>query len=245
MKSLMSNMSKPDLSKHHLKCAGVALVLCYAPLFSLASQPTVNDEIRDSVKQFLLRESTGLPGTVNIEVGAIDNRLNLTSCINIETYLPPGSRLWGRVNVGVRCSAPNRWAIYVPASVKVTGNYYVSAKPIQQGQTLSDGDITALQGDLTSMSNGIVTEATQALGHTSTMSLGPGIPLRQDSLRLQQVVIQGQTIRLISNGSGFKVSTEALALNNASEGQTVKVKINSGQVLSGIAKLGGIVEVIN
>jgi flagella basal body P-ring formation protein FlgA len=41
------------------------------------------------------------------------------------------------------------------------------------------------------------------------------------------------------------VSTDGQALNSASEGQMVKVKINSGQVLSGTAKAGGIVEVNN
>jgi len=242
-------MTRLYLSKRHATRLTLAVGICCISLCAKAI-PGSDDrqntqELRDAVKQFLVRESTGLPGTVSVEVGAIDPRLNLAHCAALETALPGGSRLWGKVSVAVRCSDPTRWAIYVPAMVKVTGKYYVSARPVMQGQTLSEDDIAAVQGDLTSMSHGIVTEPGQVIGHTTTLSLGAGIPLRQDSLRLQQVVIQGQVIRLMSNGAGFRVSTDGQALNSASEGQMVKVKTNSGQVLSGTAKAGGIVEVNN
>jgi len=249
MQSFMSKISLETLSKRYFIRIAAGLGLCCLSFNALAIEGIEirqnPQELRDAVKQFLVRESTGLPGTVSIEVGAIDPRLSLTHCDALETTLPAGSRLWGKVNVAVHCSEPNHWSIFVQSTVKVTGNYYVTTHPVMQGQTLTETDIAAVQGDLTSMSSGVVTELAQAVGHTSTLSLGAGIPLRQDSLRLQQVVIQGQVIRLMSNGSGFRVSTDAQALNSASEGQLVKVKINSGQVLSGVAKAGGIVEVTN
>jgi flagella basal body P-ring formation protein FlgA len=39
------------------------------------------------------------------------------------------------------------------------------------------------------------------------------------------------------------VSSDARALNNANEGQLTQVRTPAGQVISGIAKLGGIVEI--
>ena len=223
------------------------LALLMPSAFSATPDSSKQDlqEIRSSVEHYLTRESAGLPGKVTISVGNLDPRLNLASCSALEPFLPAGSRLWGKTSVGVRCIAPQPWVIYVTGNVKVWGTYYVSAKAISQGQTLTDSDISAIDGDLTTMASGVVTEPSQAVNHTSTMAISAGISLRQDSLRLQQVIMQGQTIRLISNGEGFKVSTEAQALNNASEGQLVKVKISSGQVLSGTAKFGGIVEVVN
>lgn len=204
-------------------------------------------EIKEIVKQFLIKETAGISSTnkITVEAGSVDSRLNLTKCALPEAFMPAGSRLWGKTSVGVRCLAPDRWTIYVPGAVKIWGNYYTTAKPITRGQTISQADLSATNGDLTSLPSGIVTEASQAVGRTSINTLAAGIPLRQDGLRLQQVVLQGQTIRLISHGSGFKVSTEGQALNNASEGQLAKVKINSGQVISGIAKYGGVVEIIN
>ncbi len=237
---------KPRLLQQ-LACRCSLLVVLGAYALGAVAEGTKQDlnEIRASVKHYLSQESTGLPGEVTVEVGNLDTRLNLAACTTLEPFLPAGSHLWGKTTVGVRCSAPQTWVIYVSGSVKIWGSYYVSAKSISQGQTISDSDISAVRGDLTTMASGIVTEASQAINHTSTMSIAAGLPLRQDSLRLQQAVLQGQVIRLVSAGNGFKVSTDAQALANASEGQIVKVKTGSGQVLSGTAKSGGIVEVLN
>ncbi len=49
---------------------------------------------------------------------------------------------------------------------------------------------------------------------------------------------------VVSNGQGFSVSAEGQAMTKASEGQVVQVKVASGQLVSGIARTGGKVEVI-
>ena len=70
-----------------------------------------------------------------------------------------------------------------------------------------------------------------------------GSVLRQEMLKLAPVVQQGQSVLLTSNGSGFSITAEGKALNNANEGQVVQVKAESGTVVSGIARAGGKVEV--
>ncbi|MBY0574209.1 MAG: flagella basal body P-ring formation protein FlgA, partial [Undibacterium sp.] len=57
------------------------------------------------------------------------------------------------------------------------------------------------------------------------------------------VIKDGQTIKINNNGLGFKVSNEATAIGNASEGQLARAKTASGQVIAGIARFGGIIEV--
>nr|WP_291983235.1 flagellar basal body P-ring formation chaperone FlgA [Candidatus Accumulibacter sp. ACC005] len=56
-------------------------------------------------------------------------------------------------------------------------------------------------------------------------------------------VQQGQSVKLQSTGAGFSVSNEGKALNNASDGQIAQVRTASGQVVSGVARPGGVVEV--
>jgi flagella basal body P-ring formation protein FlgA len=58
-------------------------------------------------------------------------------------------------------------------------------------------------------------------------------------------VQQGQTVRLVASGAGFSVTTEGLALNNAGEGQPARVRLASGQVVSGMARAGGFVEAVH
>lgn len=199
--------------------------------------------LRQATEQFLRMQTAGLPGQVSIVIGQIDPRMNLAACAALEPFLPNGSRAWGKTTVGVRCNAPTPWTIYVSATVRVLANYIVTAAPLAQGQTVGQNDIATMHGDIATLPPGIITDASQAVGRTVLSSLSAGSPLRQDSLRSQQAVQQGQTVRLVSGGSGFRVSTEGKALNSAAEGQLVQARTPGGQVVSGIAKLGGILEV--
>jgi len=54
---------------------------------------------------------------------------------------------------------------------------------------------------------------------------------------------QGQQVMLVAQGAGFKVSSEGTAMGNAATGQVVSVKTRSGQIIKGIAKGEGVVEV--
>lgn len=198
--------------------------------------------LKQTAEQFLLTQAKGLPGEVKVTVGAIDPRLKLPVCPVPEAFLPPSSKAWGKTTVGVRCNVPTNWTIYVSAQVRVHGEYIAAAAPVAQGQNIGPGDIATVKGDLTNLPSGVITDASQAIGRTAASTIALGAPLRQDALRNQQAIQQGQAVRIILNGDGFSVSSEARALNNANEGQLTQVRTAAGQVISGIAKLGGIVE---
>jgi flagella basal body P-ring formation protein FlgA len=201
------------------------LLFLSAALISLsASAQTVAPrqdpaQIRSSVEQFLRVQTTGLPGDVQISVGQLDARLSLPACQTPEAFLPAGSRVWGRTSVGVRCTAPSTWTVYVTAQVKVIAEYVASAIPLSQGQLVGPNDVIKIRGDLTLLPAGVLTDPTQAIGRTVAGSIGLGSPLRQDSLKTVQAVQQGQAVRVVSTGPGFSVATDGRALNNAAAGR--------------------------
>jgi flagellar basal body P-ring formation protein FlgA len=199
--------------------------------------------LRQTIEQFLHSQVSGLPGNASISVGTIDPRLNLPACATPEAFLPAGSRAWGKTTVGVRCAAPTPWTIYVSATLRVFGEYIAAAVPLTQGQSIGQNDIAKMKGDLTILPAGVITDASQAVGRTLSISLPAGVPLRQDTLRAQQVIQQGQTVRVTSSGPGFQASAEARAINNANEGQVAQARTASGQVINGVARAGGIIEV--
>jgi flagella basal body P-ring formation protein FlgA len=199
--------------------------------------------LRKTVEQFLQTQSAGLPGKATITVGSIDLRLSLPGCAAPEAFLPPGGRAWGKTTVGVRCTVPAPWKIYIAATVRVQGDYIAAAAPLAQGQSIGPNDITKVKGDLTSLPAGVITDPSQAVGRTLSISLPPGAPLRQDALRNQQAIQQGQTVRVVSSGPGFSVSSEARALNNANDGQITQARTGNGQIVRGVARMGGVVEV--
>ncbi|WP_050476017.1 flagellar basal body P-ring formation chaperone FlgA [Herbaspirillum rhizosphaerae] len=199
--------------------------------------------LQQIAEQFVKVQTTGLSGTVNASIEPVDSRLNLPSCPSPQAFLPNGGRLWGKTTIGIKCTAPSPWTIYVRATVQVIAEYIVAATPLAQGQTIGPNDISKVKGDLSNLPSGIITDPAQAIGRTANISLAAGAPLRQDTLRANRVVQQGQSVRIVSTGPGFQIATEGRALNNASEGQIAQARTPAGQVVSGVARAGGIVEI--
>jgi flagella basal body P-ring formation protein FlgA len=199
--------------------------------------------LRNTVAEFARSQAARLPGEVEIEVSALDERLQLSACQGLQPYLPAGSRLWGRSSVGVRCQRPESWSIIVPVTVKVMGEALYTARPLARGEALTDQDVTAQRTDLTQLPAGVLTDRSQAVGRIPNVSVAAGLPLRAEMLRGAYVVTQGQNVRIVFAGEGFKVSSEGRALGNAALGETVQVRSASGKVVKGQASAAGVVEV--
>jgi flagella basal body P-ring formation protein FlgA len=201
-------------------------------------------QLKKVAEQFLQKEGAGLPGEVKVEIRPLDARMLLAPCPAPEAFLQPGAKVWGNTTVGLRCSAPTAWKVYIQAKVSVVGDYVAAGVPLAQGQPIEQSQLVMLKGDLAALPAGVVTDMAQAIGRTSTISLPSGSPLRLDGLKSKPVVQSGQAVRVVSNGAGFKVSAEGRAIGTAGEGQVVQVRTPAGTVISGIAQLGGLVEVV-
>ncbi len=218
------------------------LWLLFSGPFVLAYQDSLL--VERAVTDFLKIQTQGLPGRPGFKVTPLDARNRLAPCATLAVELTPGARLWGRSSVLVRCQEEGGWKIYVPVQVTVQGPYLVTARSLSQGQRVESADLTVVQGELTALPDGILTDLSQALGRVVSQSLPAGRPLRGDMLRQPPVVQQGQTVKVVSNGPGFQVTAgDGRALNNAAEGQVAQVRMPNGHVVSGLARAGGVVEV--
>ncbi|MEI7432355.1 MAG: flagellar basal body P-ring formation chaperone FlgA [Betaproteobacteria bacterium] len=230
------NFSRPRYSIIQLIWIGCLLL---SPLTVFAQQNTLYNTLED----FIRTQTQGSPGKVSFTISQLDTRTQLTPCSAFEPFMPQGSKLWGKTTVGVRCLGPSNWTIYVPVQVSVSGNYLVSARNFQAGNSITANDIIIKNGDLSTLPSNILTDQSQAIGKTVKNGLGAGQPIRSDQLIAPWAVQQGQSVKTVSNGPGFTVSSEGKALNNAIEGQVVQVRTASGQTVSGVARPGGVVEV--
>jgi flagella basal body P-ring formation protein FlgA len=220
-----------------LRCLYLFLALTIGPAAAAEA-----DVVLDTAERYVRLQTRGLPGKVGITMGRLDVE-RLPPCTAHEAYAPPGTRMSGRTHIGVRCLGPNVWSVLVPVQIAVTGNYVVTARPLAAGQTVQAGDVATLSGDLAALPNGVVTSPADAVGKTLRNALHAGQPLRDDQLIAALVVRQGQSVRVISRGAGFAVSSEGKALANAAAGQVVQIRMASGQTVSGIAQADGSVDV--
>ncbi len=207
---------------------------------ALAQQDPV--AVQDSVQAFLERETHGLPGQVQIRVGPFDARNQLPPCAALVPFLPAGTRAWGQVNVGVRCDSPVTWTAYTQAQVKVFGAYLVAARPLRAAQIVGHTDVDLREGDLTALPDNVLNDPTQAIGHHTRFAVAAGAPLRATMLRMPDAVRQGRDVQVVSAGTGFRVSAEGRALNNAAPGEAVRVRMPNGQIVNGVARADGSVE---
>ena len=199
--------------------------------------------VQRAIETYLRTQTAGLAGQATFTTGAVDPKLALPACGTLEIFMPSGGKLWGNSSVGVRCGAPTPWTIYVPVTVRVNGPYIAATRAIAPGHELTQTDVAVIHGDLTQLPPTVVTNLNQALGKTVGAALAPGQALRGDVLRVIPAIQQGQTVKLVSQGPGFRVSADGKALANAAVGQLAQVRTSSGQTVSGVAKPDGTVEV--
>lgn len=230
--------------------AGGASVLTPHGEASAATQD--HARIRAVVADFVQQQTAMLPGKVTYQIDEIGRRIALSKCAEPEVFLPAGSQLIGRTSVGVRCLAPSKeeadgrsartggWSIFVPVQIRIGLNLLTSARQLPAGYTLQEQDI-ASQATESSRLEGF-TDPKQVIGKSLRHGIAAGQILREDMLRLPYSITQGQVVPLVVQGSGFSIRNEGVALNNASEGQAVQVRVGSGRVISGVAR-GSMIEI--
>jgi flagella basal body P-ring formation protein FlgA len=195
-----------------------------------------------AVRMFLERETTGLPGRVEIEFGALNPQALPAPCARVEPFLPGGARLWGRASVGLRCSDGAPWSTFLPVNIRVFAQALVASRSLPAGHSLAEEDYRAEEIDLTQQPAGVVQDAAYAGNKVLARPVASGQPLRREHFRLRPMVTPGDPVRLVYEGTGFTVSTEAKALGAATDGQPVRVQTESGRVLTGIARGPRLVE---
>jgi flagella basal body P-ring formation protein FlgA len=214
--------------------AGLAL-LCAAP--SARAQPAPGDDLTTQATQLALHSAPVRSGVrVEVEAGTLDPRLKLAPCQKVDTYLPPGFTPWGKTRVGLRCVLGSvRWNVYLPITVKVWGRALVAAAALPAGSVLTADDLRETEIDLAADRQAAVTAPAEAIGRHLTRPLAPGQSLRQGDLRARQWFAAGETVRLVAVGPGFSVQGEGQAITAGLDGSPVRVRTDTGRIVSGLA----------
>jgi flagella basal body P-ring formation protein FlgA len=186
-------------------------------------------------------QSRSLPGEVLIKVTDIDPRLKLAPCDKLQVFLPPGAKLIGKTSIGVRCDTRPGWSVFLQTDIKVSLDLMIASRPLTQGTVLSAADFRAQRGELDRPD--ILTSPEQAIGKTLKFSIGAGQVLRQDMLRAPLLIRQGQSVTLRARGNGFVVSQQGIALNDTSEGEMVRIRTATSQVITARTVAEGMAEV--
>lgn len=182
----------------------------------------------------LAGSSASLPLRMEVTVGELDRRLRLAPCDQVQPYIPPNVRLWGKARLGLRCvQGPSKWNVFLPITVKAFGPAWVIKGMVAQGATLSEEDAMAVEVDWAELNSPIIANVSDWVGQTATRTLSPGQALRQDMMKAAQVFQAGAQVRVLARGVGFEIATSAQAISSGVVGQSARVRMDNGRVMTG------------
>jgi flagellar basal body P-ring formation protein FlgA len=219
----------------------VGLLILIPPSHAQSVMP--HTELQRRAETFVLNQFKESGKEISVVADPIDSRTSLPSCRQIEGFLSPGARLWGKVQIGLRCLGPEPWVIYVPVDVRITGFAVYPRHPIRRGEVIGSADVELRKTILTQYSSDIALDLDNVEGKTTQLDIPLGTPVRQAWLAETLLVRQGKRVRLISRGSGFVVSMEGVALEHGALGKVIRVRSSTGRIVQGIVQGPGLVEV--
>jgi flagella basal body P-ring formation protein FlgA len=161
----------------------------------------------------------------SVKLQPLDSRLRLHKCEKKLEVLPsPGSKMLGHQSVGVRCSSPESWTVYVRADVTTYEEVPVLSRPVNRQDIIGHADIALRKINIRSDITGLLTDVNEIVGKEAKRNLSVGQPLRKSDIKLPIIVQRGQIVSLVSGVAGLEVRMSGKALADAASGELILVQ---------------------
>jgi flagella basal body P-ring formation protein FlgA len=189
----------------------------------------------EQVRAFALANRPAGDWRVAVDVGALDTRLRLAPCDQVEPYLPFRTQAWGRTRIGLRCmKGEKRWNVSVPVTVRAYGLAWVTQSALPVGHTIAQEDLRRAEIDLAGEpGDAIGVDGEPPIGRILARPLVAGTGLRETHLKVRQWFAAGESVRIRAVGKGFAIAGVGEAMTTGLDGQTARVRLESGRVLTG------------
>lgn len=219
---------------------GVGVVL-WAALSAQAQDIPAGANFFESTQRWLddavatIRPSESAPLRMEVVVGELDRRLKLAPCARVEPYIPVGTQLWGKTRLGVRClEGPSRWSVFLPVTIRAYGPAWVLKGHVLPGTILMEDDAMEAEVDWAEERSAIMANPSQWVGQVASRSLAAGQALRVGMTRAAQAFQSGAQVRVVAQGAGFHITSSGQAISAGIVGQSARVKLDNGRVMTGV-----------
>ncbi|WBM69227.1 flagellar basal body P-ring formation chaperone FlgA [Buttiauxella sp. WJP83] len=201
----------------------------------LLASPAALASILDApLSQFFQQRLAGMSDDVTVIVKTPDAQL--PPCPLPDFSMPGNSRLWGNVSVMAQCGNDKR---YIQAEVQASGNYVVAAQALPRGSVITESQLQLKHGRLDQLPPRAILDLRQVSSAVTLRDIAPNQPILMSMVRQSWRVKAGQQVQVVAAGEGFSVNSEGKALNNAAVSQNARVRMSSGQIVSGVVDADG------
>ena len=202
--------------------------------------------LRETALNFLHSQTIqGDKQDIEISVGRTDRRLQLTACNSgPKAFLTAGAKLQGKVTVGLRCSGPKPWTVYIPAHIKIYTNVVSAAHPLRRGDEVSSADLISVRQEVSQLRGNYFTEKNDVIGKVIKQTLTAGQAITEKLIEAPILVHRGEKVSILASIGGLQVRGKGEALKDAARGERVSVRNSrSKRIVQGIATAAGTVSV--
>jgi flagella basal body P-ring formation protein FlgA len=204
------------------------------------------DAIRTTAQTFVTeRVPKQSSRTVSVNVGALDSRLRLAPCAEpLRAALPAGATFRDRMTIGVSCTGPSSWTVYVPISIETQAPVLVLRRAAGRGERLGAGDVEIQTRLVQGTGDSYLTDVEQLSGRTLKRPLGAGAALTVDAMAADLIVRRGQQVTLLASVGGLEVRATGVAMNDAPAGGRAKVQnISSQRIVEGVVETADVIRI--
>ncbi|WP_145590907.1 flagellar basal body P-ring formation chaperone FlgA [Yersinia aleksiciae] len=205
----------------------------------LVSHQVIAADLSAQVNQFFQQQYPDKESQVNVIIKTPQSQW--PQCEMPEITLPTNARPWGNISLSVRCDGVRR---FVQTQVQVSGRYAVASRQLAAGAKISAQDVEMKQGRLDTLPPGALLEPHFAQGAVSLRQINAGQPLTRNMLRRLWIIKSGQDVQVLAQGEGFNVNSNGKAMNNAAIQDNVRVRMASGQIVSGTVAEDGTIRIM-
>ncbi|WP_145553480.1 flagellar basal body P-ring formation chaperone FlgA [Yersinia bercovieri] len=209
----------------------------------LMSQPfahqVVAADLSAQVNQLFQQQYPDKESRVNVIIKTPQSQW--PQCEMPEITLPTNARPWGNISLSVRCDGVRR---FIQTQVQVSGRYVVATRQLAAGAKITAQDVEMKQGRLDTLPPGALLEPHFAQGAVSLRQINAGQPLTRNMLRRLWIIKSGQDVQVLAQGEGFNVNSYGKAMNNAAIQDNLRVRMASGQIVSGVVGEDGTIRIM-
>lgn len=189
--------------------------------------------IRSAVESHV-RDTVSGPGRVTgVEVDRLDPRLRLPACDKaLETWQPEGYASPGRRTIGVRCTSPKAWKVYVPVRIEREVDAVVARRPLPRGHRVAAGDIATRAVRLAGLPTDYYTRPADVVGQETRRTVRSGGIIDSGDVVAPRLVRRGQALLIEAASGTVTVKMGGEALEDGRSGDLIRVRnTNSRRVV--------------
>lgn len=184
--------------------------------------------IQAAAEQHVLDEYDRENQEISATAKRLDSRLRLAACAQeLETFAPYDRKNRSRITVGVRCSDPDGWTLYVPVTLSLIREVVVAKRELPRDTILTPADIKTEKRDVAKLHRGYIEKPGEAVGKKLKRRVHAGGILTPGQITIQHAVKKGSQVVIVARIGTLQVRMNGKALSSGAIGERIKVENSS------------------